>query len=260
MIVAVESNGHRQFIDTTDKDLRLGQLAPRSMAGNFALVLDEQPELVQIPEYDATPVGLSVERGVEAVDGEHIKVTETGRFSGYQAAELRGQLREIESAEMQASLHRWLTSRYSDAELIEYFVDNVFDANFDLIVELQYTVPLDDDGEFELPGFMESYYLESERVADRRFPFELQFPLRVSTITSVKVPSGRQIEIAKKKPDGGESRFANWHRRMDKGAELWEIRLDYVGDESRFDAGEYRDYADFHRKLVDAIEQPLILR
>lgn len=260
MIVAVESNGELQFIDTTDKDLRLGKLAPRSMAGNFALVLDDSPALLKIPDYDTTLVGLSIEREVEAVDDEHIKVTELGRFSGYQAAELRGQLREIETAEMHASLQRWLTTRYSDAELTEFFVENVFDANFDLVVELQYTLPLDDDGEFEIPGFMEGYYLEFDRVADRRYPFEQHFPLHVSAITSIKVPAGRQIDIAKKKPDSGESRFGNWQRQLNQGADTMEIRLDYVGDDKRFDAAEYRDFADFHRKLVDAIEQPLILQ
>jgi hypothetical protein len=106
---------------------------------------------------------------------------------------------------------------------------------------------------------MESYYLEFDRVSDRRYPFEQTFPLHVSSITSVKVPSGRRLNIAKKKPDSGESRFGNWNRQLSQGANTWEIRVDYVGDDTRFDAGEYRDFADFHRKLVDAIEQPLIL-
>jgi hypothetical protein len=107
---------------------------------------------------------------------------------------------------------------------------------------------------------MEGYYLEFDRVSDRRYPFEQHFPLHVSAVTSIKVPSGRQIDVAKKKPDSGESRFGNWQRQMNQGADALEIRLDYVGDGKRFDAAEYRDFADFHRKLVDAIEQPLILQ
>ena len=39
MIVAVEAKDGLVFIDSTDKDLRLGELAPRSMAGNYALAL-----------------------------------------------------------------------------------------------------------------------------------------------------------------------------------------------------------------------------
>jgi hypothetical protein len=205
-------------------------------------------------------VGLNVERTVEAIEDNHIRVTETARFSGYQAAELRGQLREIESSEMQASLQRWVASRYPDAEVREYFVENLFDAGYDLIVELQYTLPVDDDGTFDLPGFMEGYYLEFERVADRRFPFEQVFPLRVSAVTSLKLPAERQLQLASKKPDEGESRFGNWRRQVNQGVDAWEIRFDYVADESRFEAGDYRDFAEFHRRLVDAIEQPLILQ
>lgn len=260
MIVAVETASGRVFIDPTDKDLRLGQLPPRSMAGNFALVLDEEPALQRIPDYASDLVGLSIERTVEAPDADHIAVTETGRFSGYQAAELRGQLREIESSEMQASLQRWVATRYADAEVTGHFVDNLFDANYDLVIELQYTMPIDDDGSFELPGFMESYYLEFERVADRRFPFEHVFPLRVASVTFLKLPAERQLQIAAKKPDAGESRFGNWQRQMNQDSGAWEMRFNYVGDDSRFDAGEYREFAEFHRKLVDAIEQPLILQ
>ena len=120
-------------------------------------------------------------------------------------------------------------------------------------------MPIDDDGSFELPGFLEGYYLEFERVADRRFPFEQVFPLRVAAVTSLKLPSERQLQIAAKKPDAGESRFGNWQRQLSQDPGAWELRFDYVADESRFDAGEYREFTEFHRKLVDAIEQPLIL-
>ncbi|HSD68081.1 MAG TPA: DUF3857 domain-containing protein [Woeseiaceae bacterium] len=259
MIVAVESANGRVFIDPTDKDLRLGHLPPRSMAGNHALVLDEVPALMQIPDYASDLVGLSIERTVEASDESQIAVTETGRFTGYQAAELRGQLREIEASEMQTSLQRWVATRYADAEVTGHFVDNLFDASYDLVIELQYTMPIGDDGSFELPGFLEGYYLEFERVADRRFPFEQVFPLRVAAITSLKLPAERKLQIAAKKPDAGESRFGNWQRQLSQDSGAWEMRFDYVADESRFDAGEYREFTEFHRKLVDAIEQPLIV-
>ncbi len=259
MIVSIPHENGRLYVDATDKDLRLGRLPPRSMAGNYALELGPAPALLQIPEYTSDLTGLSVERVVEARGNEFIDVTETARFTGYQAAELRGQLRGIETSEMQSSLQRWIASRYSDAELTEYFVDNVFDAGYDLIVEIRYTLPIETDGSFEVPGFLEAYYLEFDRVADRRFPFEHGFPLRVSTVTSVKVPSGRRLDEASRKPNAGESRFGNWRREIRKNDGSLEIRFDYVASESRFDARDYRDFAEFQRKAVDAIEQPLVL-
>ncbi len=259
MIVSIPHEKGRLYVDATDKDLRLGQLPPRSMAGNYALELGGTPALTQIPDYASDLTGLSVERVVEARGDDHIDVTETARFTGYQAAELRGQLRGIETSEMQTSLQRWIASRYSDAELTEYFVDNVFDAGYDLLVEIRYTLPIETDGSFDVPGFLEAYYLEFDRVADRRFPFEHGFPLRVSAVTSVKVPSGQRIIEASRKPDAGESKFGNWRREIKKRNGSMEIHFDYVASDSRFEAEDYRDFAEFQRKAVDAIEQPLVL-
>ncbi len=259
MIVAVETDKGLVFVDSTDKDLRLGALAPRSMAGNFALALGSTPDLIHIPEYESELTGISVERTVEPRDDGYIDVTETARFTGYQAAELRGQLRSIETSEMQASLQRWVATRYSDAELTEHFVDNVFDAGYDLLFEMRYTLPVEPDGSFEVPGFLEAYYLEFDRIADRRFPFEHAFPLRVSAVTSVKVPSGLRLDEASGKPDRGESKFGNWHRQVSRANGNWEIRFDYVASDERFDPEDYRDFAEFQRRAVDAIEQPLVI-
>ncbi len=260
MIVSVETGDGRVFIDATDKDMRLGQLPPRSMAGNYALTLGDTPELIRIPEYESELTGVTVERVVEPRGDGYIDVTETARFTGYQAADLRGHLRDIETSEMQAALQRWVAGKYSDAELTEYFVDNIFDAGYDLLVEMRYTLPVDADGSFDLPGFLEAYYLEFDRVADRRFPFEQVFPLRVSAVTSVKAPAGSRLETATDKPDSGESRFGNWRREIQRDKNAWEMRFDYVSSEQRFAPEDYREFAEFHRRAMDAIEQPLIVQ
>jgi len=260
MIVTAPSDAGPVFIDTTDKDMRLGSLAPRAMAGNYALVLGEISELTKIPDYESNLTGLDIERVVEPSEDGALKVTETARFSGYQAAEFRGQLRTIETSEMQSSLQRWVAGRYSDAELTDHFVENVFDASYDLIIEIQYTLPLDPDGTFDVPGFLEAYYLEYDRVADRRFPFEFFYPLRVSATTSVKFPSGSRLDAVVKKPLEGESRFGNWRREINKGEGNWEIRFDYVASEARFNPEDYREFSEFQRNTVDAIEQSLVLQ
>jgi tetratricopeptide (TPR) repeat protein len=260
MIVAVNTGQGRVFIDSTDKDLRLGQLAPRSMAGNFALELGETPELIQIPEYETSLTGIELERVVEPRGDGFMDITETARFSGYQAADLRGQLRTIETSEMQASLQRWVATRYSDAELTEYFVDNIFDAGYDLIVEISYTLPVDIDGSFDVPGFLEGYYLEFDRVADRRFPFEHLFPLRLSAVTSVKVPSGLRLDKAANKPNTGESKFGNWRREVSRESGGWQIQFEYSASGDRFGPEDYREFAEFQRKAVDALEQPFIIQ
>ena len=260
MIVAVTDENGRVFIDATDKDMRLGTLPPRAMAGNHALLLGARSELARIPDYESALTGLAIERVVDAGGTGFITVTETAQLSGYQAAELRGQLRSIEASELQPSLQRWVASRYSDAELTDYVVENVFDADYNLIVEFEYTLPVETDGSFELPGFIEAYYLEYDRLADRRFPFEFFYPLRVSAKTSVNIPSGRKLDTLASKPAGGESRFGNWRREVSESDGRWSVRFDYVASDARFPPEDYREFAEFQRNAVDAIEQALIVQ
>ncbi len=261
MIVAVPTDGGHLFIDPTDKDLKLGVLAPRSLRGNHALVLDKSPSLVEIPAYgDFGGNGLDVERVVELAGESGLAVRETARLSGYQAANLREQLRAIEAPDMHAAIQRWVAGRYADAEVTDFFVENVFDANYDLVVEIQYSMPINEDGKFDLPGFVESYYLGYDRISDRRFPFEFYYPLRVTARTSVRVPPGRELAAGFKRPEAAESRFGHWQRAVAVDGNVWEVRFDYEAATRRFPAGEYREFADFQRDAIRGIELPVVLR
>ena len=205
MIVSVPVDNGRLYIDATDKDLRLGTTPPRYMAGNHALVL------LPIPEFTVGDSGLQVERDIEPIPGDEIRVTEIGVFSGYQAADMRGQLREIEVSDMLGTMQRWVADRYSDAIVDDAFVDNVFDASGELVVELQYRLPID-TGPFKLPGFFEATFLDYERLPERRFGFDIPAPLTASTVTTVH-PQGsgqetgrRRIALRQLAPDNRQQR------------------------------------------------------
>ena len=259
MIVSVPRGGERLFIDTTDKNFSLGSMPPRYMAGNHALIIGETSELVSIPDFELGDSTLHVEREVEKTADNEIRVSEVGVFSGYQAAELRGQLRDIEPSEMQATLQRWVASRYNDAIVDDAFVDNLLAADAELIVELVYRLPIDEGESFKLPGFFEAEYLEFSRVADRRFIFDLPVPFSVSSVTTVLHSAEEKIALASKKSDAGESKFANWSRKVESNDDSWVFKLEYTGRRSEYAADDYGEFAEFHRKLVSAIEQPLIL-
>jgi len=260
MIVAVPQSSGRLFIDTTDKDLSLGSMPPRYMAGNHALLIGESSQLVAIPEFEPGDSTLHVERKIEKAEGNEIRVIEIATFSGYQAADLRGQLRDIEASEMLATMQRWVAGRYTDAVVDDAFVDHLFEADSELIVELQYRLPIDAVESFKLPGFFEVEYLAYARIADRRFIFDLPVPFSVSSVTTVRQPPQVKLELASKKPDAGESRFGNWSRKLDKTPDSWVFHLEYTGRQSEYGAEEYGEFAEFHRRLIGAIEQPLIMQ
>ena len=258
MIVSVPADGRRLYIDPTDKDLRLGTTPPRYMAGNHALVLGESPELLAIPEFEVGDSGLQVERDIERIEDNHLRVTEIGVFSGYQAADMRGQLREIESSEMLGTMQRWVADRYSDAIVEDAFVDNVFDASGELVVELRYRLPIDTES-FKMPGFFEATFLDYERLPERRFGFEIPAPLTVSTVTTLRQSTASKLEIASKKPDADESRFGSWRRKIDSSDESWILRLDYTSGHDEYGPEDYSEFTDFHRRLVGSIEQPMVI-
>ena len=259
MIVSVPRGEQRLFIDTTDKNFSLGSMPPRYMAGNHALIIGETSELVSIPNFELGDSTLHVEREVEKMQDSELKVSEVGIFSGFQAAELRGQLRDIEPSEMQATLQRWVASRYNDAIVDDVFVDNLLAADAELIIELVYRLPIDEGESFKLPGFFEAEYLEFSRVADRRFVFDMPVPFSVSSVTTVLQTAEEKIGIASKKADAGESKFANWSRKVESSDESWVFSLEYTGQRSEYAADDYGEFAEFHRKLVSTIEQPLIV-
>lgn len=257
MIVSVPHAGRRLFIDSTDKDFSLGTLPPRYMAGNHALLIGDSSELVSIPEFEPGDSSLHVERDIEKTASDEITVIEIATFSGFQAANLRGQLRDIETSELLATMQRWVASRYSHAIVDDAFVDHLFEADAELIVELQYRLPIDDDA-IKLPGFFEAEYLEYSRIADRRFVFDLAVPFDVTSITTLRQPAESKIALASSKPDADESRFANWSRKVDETDDGWVFSIDYTGRMSEYGAEEYGDFEAFHRRLISTIEQPVI--
>jgi hypothetical protein len=76
----------------------------------------------------------------------------------------------------------------------------------------------------------------------------------------VKALSGRRLDQVVSKPAGDESKFGNWEREINRNNGGLEIRFDYVASEDRFDPEDYREFAEFQRQAVDAIEQRLIIQ
>ena len=60
--------------------------------------------------------------------------------------------------------------------------------------------------------------------------------------------------------DLDESRFANWSRKVDQTDDSWVFSLEYSGRKSEYDAEDYGEFAEFHRRLIGSIEQPVILQ
>ena len=257
MIVSVPVNGDRLYIDATDKDLHLASTPPRYLAGNFALVLEDRPELLPIPTFAVGDSALQVEREIETTADNELMVTEIGVFSGHHAADLREQLREVETSEMLSTMQRWVADRYSTRSSRTRSSTTSSRPAASSSWELQYRLPVDQES-FKLPSFFEATFLDYERQPDRRFGFELQVPFSVSTTTTVRQSPSGKLRVASKKADADESRFGSWRRKIDSADGNLVLRLEYTSGQAEFPPDEYKEFADFHRKLVGSIEQPMV--
>jgi hypothetical protein len=65
--------------------------------------------------------------------------------------------------------------------------------------------------------------------------------------------------MSSRKPDADESRFGSWRRRIDNGDDGWVMKLEYTSGQAEYEAGDYGAFADFHRRLVGTIEQPVVI-
>ena len=259
MVVHVQLDDRELYIDTTDKDSNLTKIPPRGLGGTFALVLSEQPDLLQIPDYPVNSNLLQIERQVRVAEGAPVVVTEYATFSGYLASNLRGQFREIESAQLKERLQGWLADQYKDAELTDFFVDNVFDPSSDLTLELVYTMPGDlEDERGETPIFLEREFLEQQRFSDKKFPFERHYPFRLESETKILADGVIGFPEGTLKAEG-DTKYANWlqalvvKRELKVKKEGTAVRFSYQADRGQYASDGYMDYEKFHRKLLKGI-------
>ncbi len=257
MVVVAHADGARQFIDPTDKDLRLVAMTPRYLGGNFALLLGDRAELVQLPDYGGQKSGFDLTRDISLVEEGYIRVKESATLGGYMAADLRSNLRQIDAANIRPALQRWVAGRYDDAELLDHFIENQFEPRFSLVVELEYRLPVTDVEALELPAFLEAYYLDFDRLPDRRFPFEFEYPIEIRSQTRVQAPSGEFGDASEKNE---QSKYGKWTRTVEKTDSGWTIDFDFAGTKFKDQASGYADFIDFQRSAIRGIETKFSLR
>ncbi len=253
MVVHVPLAGRDIYIDTTDKNSNLTKIPPRGLGGQYALVLSDRPDLLKIPEYPVESNALQIERQVRVSGDAPMVVTEYATFSGYLASSLRGQFREIETAQLKERLQGWLADQYKDAELTDFFVDNIFDPSSDLTLELVYTLPGDlEDDRGETPIFLEREFLEQQRFSEKQFPFERHYPFRLESET--RILADGTLGFPERVPEAkGSNEFSNWLRAIKVKKEETALHFSYQADQGEFGSEGYSDYEKFHRKLLKGI-------
>ncbi len=180
------------FIDATDKNLDLPRHTPRDLDQNYVLVLSQDADLVQIPEVRPGESRIEIIRTIGLGNDNIARVLEKMSFDGYAAANMRGNLRDTQVRDLKGVFARWLQRRFPDAQLDDYYLDNLQQPQHQLEIELEFTVPVlrGANNELRLPFFLEDFMLVPSSTEPRQHPLENTVPFALSSSTVVTVDDG----------------------------------------------------------------------
>jgi YD repeat-containing protein len=191
MIVCVTLNHQLQFIDATDKGLKLGLATPDGLAGRRVLLLDPQhSHLVRIPGYAPSHCHIRCQEVLAMENQTDLLVSEKVIFQGYPAAHMRSFLNGMEKSRRPAWFQELLGAYYPSAHLNSVDFEHLRDTTADLVINMRYTI-----GEgrqkpqktrrLTVPSLWEQYYLKIRPVWQRTSPFEIAYPIQFDTVVTL---------------------------------------------------------------------------
>jgi hypothetical protein len=227
---------------------------PLGLSARRVLVLDPaSPRFEAVPAYAPDSSTVRVERRARlGVDGR-VDVIESMEVTGYYGSSLRSRLKSLEAAKhkdwAQQELAHWL----SGSELASFEAREVGDADKPLVLELKYTLPVGCTPEQQswrcTPGLTwEREYLEVDPVASRRTPFTIEYPLRLSSRTTLEAPAGWALEPAAGAAARSDDAFAAWSTQVVRSGGAVVVTFEATLKRGEFPAERYAAF----RGLLDS--------
>jgi tetratricopeptide (TPR) repeat protein/transglutaminase-like putative cysteine protease len=247
LVVRCEECGGLRFLDTTDKDFRLGSGVPRYLGGRWALVLDpERPHLEQIPEPRLDQNELSLQRTVRVSDGGGAEVEEHLLMGGASGAWARGALRQVERDQWREV---FLHGSFGTADGLRFHsleAEGIEDATRPVALDLSYELSRrftasGDRLVGRLPALWEHLILDVVPVEPRTAPFRIETPLRLAVTVRLEGPSRFSLSDP---PGATEAtgRIVRWRRTVEPAKDLLVLRYDIARESGLYPADAYAGY------------------
>ncbi|MBU1170357.1 MAG: DUF3857 domain-containing protein, partial [Proteobacteria bacterium] len=262
MIVHIPvKNGAGLFIDTTDKDIDPNIPVPQGIGGHMALVLDAKDiRLEKIPNYALGSSSVRNRCDIRvANDGKSMQINDTLTLSGYSADFMRSHLKAIEEIKQPRWAKNILTGYLKeDAELLSFYVENLYTNTHDLILKLSYKMTCqawEKKGfQFDIPAPWESYYLETRPVNTRQTPFQIHYPFdmtREITVTSLSgMAPGLDMAGDRKKSHD----FGTWETRASRTDSSFGMAFNLRFNPGIYPAERYQDYCKMVNEAIKTLE------
>jgi tetratricopeptide (TPR) repeat protein len=267
MLVYLPTFRGGRVIDCTDKDGDLASLtAPTDLGGAQILVLEEKnPRFIQLPAYPDHSSRIEVSRTVKVSGDSDAAVEERVTVTGYHAAFLRNMFKGVAANERAGVLQRELAPLGISMQVQSIDIDNLADRERPLVFRANYLVR----GRFhsadsvllgELPALWERMYLDAPAVANRRTPFDIEYPLDFASTITFVAPAGFAIQPPKEADPMGESVFAKWKLHAEPTSDG--LRFDYNLHlpAGHHPATEYAAYDEAMENAVAGLAQSVVLK
>lgn len=175
------------FVDPTDQDVSAFLAVPTGLKEAHVLIVDEEaPKLVTIGNYAADSSSCRVERRVQ-LGADTADIEESVRMRGYYASWMRGFLKGRQKVQWIEWFQENMGSEvYQGLEIVSVSAENITDPEQDLILSITSRKRIPQPGSVSLPPTWVKYYLPSQRVWERRNPFEIDYPLTLEISTSIE--------------------------------------------------------------------------
>jgi tetratricopeptide (TPR) repeat protein len=247
-----EKGDRGTFLDCTDKDLGLAVGVPANLAKKHALVLNPANiRLENIPGYPAGSSTMAVKRDITVQDPAKMKVRESVTLGGYSASFMREYLKMVETRKQDEWAYR-LMSRYLDTwELKQFRVKDLKDNSKPLVMELEYVVT----GTLKTPNAWETYYLEVSGVKERKTPFKIEYPFRLTSRGTVQAAPGIKMEIAKDPAAPGKEQepYAGFQSSRKVSSRRLDLDLECTLTQGEYKASSYSPYVKMMNRASKAM-------
>jgi hypothetical protein len=258
MIVCVTLNHQLQFIDATDKGLKLGLATPDGLAGRRVLLLDpKNSQLEMIPGYAPSHCRIRCQEVLAIENQADLVVSEKVVFQGYPAAHMRSFLNGMENSRRPAWFQELLGAYYPSARLNSVDFEHLRDNTADLVINMRYTIGENREKaqkvrRLTVPILWEQYYLKIRPVWQRTSPFEIAYPIQFDTVVTLPRHSEfTTIDALPPEERHADNPFCSWKLGLQK------VRADHrqLSFSLKLSTGVFpsADYAVYQSTMASAV-------
>ncbi len=254
-----------KFFDCTDKNSDLASLeVPLDLGDSRVLVLDREPHLRMLADYPTNSSRLHSDRTIIMEGNTDATVEEVVNVTGYHAALLREDFKDIPAARRAAMLQQELTPYGGAVQVTKFEIEHLHEREKPLVLKATYLVrnnfkPVDGKLVGQLPALWERMYLGSPAVPDRRTPFTQEYPLIFTSDVKMKSPPGYTIQTSDSAPSAGQNDLITWNLKVNSAEPDFSMTYELRLRSGHFSAAQYAPYQEEMERAIVALSQSVSL-